>query len=117
MNEAVVQRVAGQAAAWIYEKPRQKGKMHLLTIGCISVTGDWKGELGEFFLAWSPLLKRDKQKEAEIIAARKSQFLDSSPRKLPPVVMLAPHCAHGDTICSYHCTGQERGHCKGFDHA
>lgn len=66
-GEAVVQKEVGESAAWIYERPRQRGKMHLLTIGCISVTGVWSGELGQYYLAWAPLLKRDKAKEREIL--------------------------------------------------
>ncbi len=104
----VVQTMSGQAAAWIYEKPTRGGKMQLLTIGCVSVTGDWKGELGEMFLAWSPLLKRDKQKEAAILANRKPRVIHVKPVEPPK-----PHCTHGEEICSYRCAGQARGHCVG----
>lgn len=110
MSEPVVQRMAGQAAAWIYEVPARKGKMHLLTVGCVSVTGDWKGELGEFYLAWSPLLKRDKEKEAAIVAGRKGRVLDY---KFKKVIAILPACAHGDSVCSYRCGGKARGHCSG----
>jgi hypothetical protein len=72
----VVQRVVGAAAAWIYEKPTSRGKMQLLTIGGISVTGTWYGEVGEHFMAWSPLLKRDKDKERIINMARRQMMID-----------------------------------------
>ncbi len=110
MSEPVVQRMAGQAAAWIYEVPERRGKMHLLTVGCVSVTGDWKGELGEFYLAWSPLLKRDKEKEAAIVAARKGRVLDYEPKKVIPIL---PACGHGTAVCNYPCFGKARGHCSG----
>ncbi len=123
----VVQMMSGQAAAWIYEKPTRGGKMQLLTIGCVSVTGDWKGELGEMFLAWSPLLKRDKQKEANILAKRKPRVThDSTPKPVEHVIKFShpasgdilemsaePHCKHGKEICSYSCTGQAKGECRG----
>jgi hypothetical protein len=63
--------VAAQFVAWKYEKPAHGGgpKTLLLTIGGILITGNWQGELGEHYLAWAPMPKRDKQKEREVIDA------------------------------------------------
>jgi hypothetical protein len=62
--------VSAPDVKWIYEKPQHAGaKMMLLTIGCVLVTGTWSGELGENYLAWAAMPKRDKQKEKEVIAA------------------------------------------------
>lgn len=58
--------VSAPVAEWRYEKPKHNGKMLLLTIGGVLVTGVWRGDLGENYLAWAPLLKRDRAKEAEI---------------------------------------------------
>lgn len=52
---------------WRYERPRNPGaKMLLLTTGGSLVVGQWTGELGEAFIAWSPMIKRDRVREAEI---------------------------------------------------
>lgn len=45
---------------WNFDIPPSglKGaKMQLLTIGGISVTGTWLGNLGQYYVAWAPLLK------------------------------------------------------------
>lgn len=50
-----------------YEEPAHKGKKCLLlTVGGVLVVGSWSGELGEHYLAWSPMMKRDKEKEEQI---------------------------------------------------
>jgi hypothetical protein len=55
---------------WRYEVPqRTDAKVQLLTIGRTTATGNWYGRYGEHFIAWCPLPKRDKRKEAELIAA------------------------------------------------
>jgi homospermidine synthase len=60
--------VAAQTVAWTYEKPKHGlAKCMLLTVGGILVTGTWIGEVGEHYLAWAPMLKRDKQKERELL--------------------------------------------------
>lgn len=64
----VSSHVDGPPTDWTYTKPKKGGKMQLLTIGGISVTGDWRGEVGEYFLAWAPLLRRNKKLEREILA-------------------------------------------------
>jgi hypothetical protein len=57
---------------WRYEvAPHRGAKVQLLTIGGMSVVGTWYGELGEAFLAWAPLLKRDKAREREILDKRR----------------------------------------------
>ncbi|NSX14976.1 hypothetical protein HTY52_12910 [Cupriavidus taiwanensis] len=52
--------------------PNRGAKVQLLTVGGISTTGQWYGELGQYLLAWAPLLERDKAREAVILAARRS---------------------------------------------
>jgi hypothetical protein len=59
--------VAAHVVAWNYEKPQHGGaKCLLLTIGCIAIVGNWSGEVGESYLAWAPLPKRNKEREAQI---------------------------------------------------
>jgi len=56
---------------WNYAIPADRGaKVLLLTVGHIAVLGRWEGRVGEFYLAWSPLPKRDKAREQEIAAGR-----------------------------------------------
>jgi hypothetical protein len=56
-----------------YELPPTKSaKMLLLTTGCVLVPGHWYGDLGEFFLGWAPMPRRNKQREEEILAQRRS---------------------------------------------
>ncbi len=58
---------ASEITEWNYKNPAPPGeKVNLLTLGGGSVTGDYKGVPGEFFLAWSPLLKRNKELEATL---------------------------------------------------
>lgn len=66
--------IAAPPTAWRYEVPPNRGaKVQLLTVGGISVTGQWYGEHGQYFMAWAPLLKRDKAREAEILRARNNE--------------------------------------------
>lgn len=52
---------------WNYTIPPDRGaKVLLLTVGHIAVLGRWEGRVGEFYLAWSPLPKRDKARERAI---------------------------------------------------
>ncbi|CAN7305855.1 hypothetical protein LJR296_001440 [Cupriavidus necator] len=63
--------IAAPPTGWIYDVPPNRGaKVQLLTVGGISTTGHWYGELGQYLLGWAPLLKRDKAREAEILARR-----------------------------------------------
>ena len=63
--------IAAPPTGWRYEAPANRGaKVQLLTVGGISTTGLWYGELGQYLLAWAPLLVRDKAREAEILANR-----------------------------------------------
>lgn len=63
--------VTAEGAPWRYDSTAPRGrKLLLLTIGGVLVQGTWKGDLGEFFLAWQPLPKRDKV--AESLLFRKS---------------------------------------------
>lgn len=44
---------------WREEKcPHPGAKVLLLTVGGVCVTGHWYGDLGEAFVAWSPMPKR-----------------------------------------------------------
>lgn len=52
---------------WRYEVPEYKSaKSLLLTVGRVAVIGQWYGEYGEHFIAYSPMPKRDKQREKEL---------------------------------------------------
>lgn len=54
---------------WTYAvPPNSDSTMFLLTIGRIAMRGRWQGALGEFFIAYCPMPKRDKQLEEELIA-------------------------------------------------
>lgn len=60
--------VAAHVVAWNYAKPEHGGaKSLLLTIGGIAIVGIWSGEVGESYLAWAPLPKRDKNLERQIL--------------------------------------------------
>lgn len=52
---------------WRYsELPPQDTKLMLLTIGGQLVTGPWHGEFGETYIAWSGMLKRNKETERKL---------------------------------------------------
>ena len=60
-------RVITEAASpWRYEVCPYSNTVDLLTVGGIRIKGQWQGKLGEQFMAWMPLPKRDKQKELEL---------------------------------------------------
>lgn len=60
--------VTAPTSEWVYEKPQHGGaKCLLLTVGGIAVTGVWSGELGQHYLAWAALPKRDKAREREVL--------------------------------------------------
>lgn len=57
---------------WRYYVPANRSaKMCLLTLGRTMVQGPWTGELGEHYVAWSPMPKRDKDLEDQLIAEGK----------------------------------------------
>lgn len=67
MNNAHIAGPAGEVY-WRYEVPSDRGaKMLLLTVGGICVSGRWYGALGENFLAWSPMPKRNRDAERSLI--------------------------------------------------
>lgn len=58
---------------WRYEMPEDRGaKVLLLTIGGICVLGRWYGALGQYFLAWSPMPKRNRDVERRLINKEQS---------------------------------------------
>lgn len=60
--------VAAASVAWVYDKPERMGaKTLLLTIGGICTTGTWSGDVGQYFLAWAPMPKRNHAAEYEIL--------------------------------------------------
>lgn len=76
--------VAAQLVAWNYEKPTHgAAKCLLLTIGGILITGNWTGELGENYLAWAPMPKRDKRREAVILAEIRAKREPGEPSSRP----------------------------------
>ena len=57
-------RIITEAASpWRYEVCPYSDTVDLLTVGGIRLKGQWQGKLGEQYMAWMPLPKRDKQKE------------------------------------------------------
>lgn len=53
---------------WRYEvAPNTDSKVNLLTIGRIAASGNWYGDYGEFFIAWAPLPKRNKELESRLV--------------------------------------------------
>jgi hypothetical protein len=57
---------------WRYEVPENRSaKMLLLTIGGICVLGQWQGRLGEQFMAWSPMPKRNRDAERRLFPKEK----------------------------------------------
>jgi hypothetical protein len=63
--------LAGEPQEWEYLKPAPSGtKVSLLTIGGVQVVGIWEGKPGEFYLAWAPLLKRNKRLEQDLGLAK-----------------------------------------------
>ena len=54
------------ASPWRYEVCPYSDTVDLLTVGGIRLKGQWQGKLGEQYMAWMPLPKRDKQKELEL---------------------------------------------------
>jgi hypothetical protein len=54
---------------WTYAvPPSTDAMMFLLTIGRIAMRGRWQGRMGEFFVAYCPMPKRDKALEEQLIA-------------------------------------------------
>lgn len=52
---------------WRYERPHSTdAKVFLLTVGRVAVVGQWYGALGEAFIAWAPMPRRDKEQEARL---------------------------------------------------
>lgn len=53
---------------WIYSVPQSTdATMFLLTIGRIAMRGRWQGKMGEYFIAYCPMPKRDKVLEEKLI--------------------------------------------------
>lgn len=65
--------VAEETVKWNFTVPNSRKKMNLLTIGGMSVPGHWYGELGQYFVAWSPLLTYDKDQFEAVIKAYASK--------------------------------------------
>lgn len=56
-------------AVWVFDLPPSNlraSKLQLLTIGRVSVYGNWTGHLGEHFVAYAPLLKVPKDIPSEV---------------------------------------------------
>lgn len=51
---------------WRYEIAPAGKTVWLLTTGFVSIKGKWTGDYGEHFVAWSPMLKRNKDKERKL---------------------------------------------------
>jgi hypothetical protein len=61
---------------WVYPDlgepvpERSDAKVHLLAISGLCIQGHWTGD--PFYIAWSPLPKRDRKKEALVAQARQA---------------------------------------------
>ena len=68
MNDSPIFTGTSTDIYWRYEEPVNKNDtMFLLTaFGKIVVKGTWSGKLGEYYIAYSPMIKRDKDKEREL---------------------------------------------------
>jgi hypothetical protein len=52
---------------WIYAiPPRTDAKVQLLTTGAVQTSGNWYGAYGEFFVAYAPIPKRNKERERQL---------------------------------------------------
>lgn len=61
MSDQQVVISAKQIDGWNYSIPPQTdSKIILLTIGGVAVIGQWSGYLGQYYTAWTPLLKTNK---------------------------------------------------------
>ncbi len=63
---------APQTIEWNFRIPPSQlksAKLQLLTIGGISVTGVWEGELGQYYVAWAPMMKYDKSEFNRVVEA------------------------------------------------
>ncbi|HET8870311.1 MAG TPA: hypothetical protein VFM48_07690 [Aquabacterium sp.] len=67
MSEQPVTTAAPGDIYWRYTVPtRTDAKVWLLTKGNVAVTGNWHGEIGEFYKAWCPMPKRNKELEKQL---------------------------------------------------
>lgn len=58
-SQQQVHAAHAESQTWNFEVPPANlrgSKMQLLTIGRVCVHGVWQGGLGEYFVAWAPLL-------------------------------------------------------------
>lgn len=100
MNESqgYIAEEAG-AVKWHYEVPEDRAsKVNLLTVGGLQVTGNWgAGRWGEQFIAWAPLIKRDKLREEALWEAHaKGESLDAVNARFdapptPPCILPEDH--------------------------
>jgi hypothetical protein len=78
-----------QSQEWSFSLPPihlRSAKMQLLTIGGISVSGVWSGDVGEYFVAWAPLLKVDHAQFALVMEHYRKPH--------DPIVHECPLCGH-----------------------
>ena len=60
MSQQLLATGSSEEQGWNFTVPPMNlrgAKMQLLTIGKVSVNGTWQGALGQYFVAWAPLLK------------------------------------------------------------
>jgi hypothetical protein len=59
--------LAGEAPTWEYvQEPPRGTKLSLLTKGGVQVVGEFTGKLGENYIGWAKLIKRDKEIERKL---------------------------------------------------
>lgn len=70
MSNRIAEACTAEGMPWRYDDTAPRGqKVLLLQKGGTAVIGIWQGALGEFFLGWQPLPKRNKAAESLLFRA------------------------------------------------
>ena len=66
--------ISAPSSDWRYEEPEDKGAtMLLLTVGGCLVKGKWYGDYNQYFMAWAPMPKGDKDVERRLRQERRQR--------------------------------------------
>lgn len=78
MSDTLDKPVTSITVEWNFSVPNHSGKCLLLTTGGICVTGDWYGELGQYFAAYAALPKYDHAKFNQVLQDYRDRITLSS---------------------------------------